>query len=173
MDKKEYKHLQYIKHKEKAKEYYKKNILKKKLYDKEYCFKNKDKKSTISKKYYQQNKDLIINRTHEYYNINREKILQKTREKYHRDPITYLKRSRKNFLKKNFNITPEDIKRMKFNQNGLCKICKKNKAIHLDHNHKTNKIRAILCTKCNFGIGLFNDNIEILLSAIKYLKEYD
>lgn len=173
MTEKEYRHNLYIKNIDKSKEYRKKNLLKKKLYDKEYCLKNKDKKSLISRKYYQEKKSYVIKKTREYYKTNREKILQKTREKYRKNPLIHIQKCRRNLLKRLFNITPEEVEQMKLNQNGLCKICRKNKAKHLDHNHITNKTRGILCTKCNFGIGLFNDSIENLLSAIKYLKEYD
>jgi len=35
------------------------------------------------------------------------------------------------------------------------------------------KVRGLLCNKCNMGIGLFKDNIELLKEAIKYLEEND
>jgi hypothetical protein len=42
--------------------------------------------------------------------------------------------------------------------------------LSVDHCHNTGKIRGILCTKCNTGLGSFKDNIELLMNAIKYLK---
>ena len=55
-------------------------------------------------------------------------------------------------------------------QDGLCaiKTCS-NKAIHLDHNHITGKIRGILCSNCNHALGKIKDNIFILSSLIDYL----
>ena len=58
-------------------------------------------------------------------------------------------------------------------QNNKCAICGQefsdsNKAF-VDHCHKTNRIRGLLCTKCNSLLGMANDNIEILQNAIKYL----
>jgi hypothetical protein len=54
---------------------------------------------------------------------------------------------------------------------GKCFICeKKDKKMCLDHNHKTKKIRGILCDSCNRGIGLLNDDIILLQKAIDYLK---
>jgi len=41
----------------------------------------------------------------------------------------------------------------------------------IDHNHLTNKVRGLLCNKCNQGIGFFNDNVHLLSEAIKYLNE--
>lgn len=66
-------------------------------------------------------------------------------------------------------------------QNGLCAICfkqnttKRNgkiKRFAIDHDHVTNKVRALLCAFCNALIGYAQDNIEILESAVKYLKKH-
>lgn len=55
----------------------------------------------------------------------------------------------------------------------VCKICSVEiKQFHIDHCHRTNKFRGLLCSNCNSGLGLFNDSIEKLRSAIKYLKNH-
>ena len=41
---------------------------------------------------------------------------------------------------------------------------------NIDHNHETGEIRGILCHKCNTGIGLLNDDQELLKKAITYLE---
>jgi hypothetical protein len=58
-------------------------------------------------------------------------------------------------------------------QNGLCPICYSplGDRMALDHNHMNDKIRGVLCPKCNLGLGSFNDNPQILLNAINYLKK--
>jgi len=56
-----------------------------------------------------------------------------------------------------------------------CQICcdkfvgTKNK--HIDHCHETGTVRGVLCVRCNFGLGYFKDNIEIMNNAIKYLNK--
>ncbi len=60
-------------------------------------------------------------------------------------------------------------------QKNLCGICKekpKTKKFAVDHCHYTNKIRGLLCTRCNLGIGCFQDNCENLKKAIAYLELY-
>lgn len=47
----------------------------------------------------------------------------------------------------------------------------KPKRLAVDHDHKTNKIRGLLCHKCNVALGSFHDSIRLLESAIEYLKK--
>ena len=49
---------------------------------------------------------------------------------------------------------------------------KKPYELSIDHCHKTNEVRGVLCSKCNTGLGMFNDNIDMMKKAIKYLKLY-
>ena len=58
----------------------------------------------------------------------------------------------------------------------ICLICKTSqdnltKRLVVDHDHKTNKIRGLLCTNCNLGIGNLKENISYLKNAILYLGD--
>lgn len=66
-------------------------------------------------------------------------------------------------------------------QNNLCKICNKSETIidirnntikdlTIDHCHKTGKIRGLLCSKCNKGLGLFYEDPILFEIALNYLK---
>lgn len=46
------------------------------------------------------------------------------------------------------------------------------KRLHLDHCHKTGKIREFLCGSCNHGIGNAKESIEILEAMIEYIKKH-
>ena len=41
--------------------------------------------------------------------------------------------------------------------------------LYLDHDHQTKVPRGFLCASCNFGLGNFKDNVELLTKAIEYL----
>jgi hypothetical protein len=86
-----------------------------------------------------------------------------------------LERERELKLLKNYGITLENYDILLESQKGVCAICFTNKPgnkkrFSVDHDHKTGKVRGLLCDKCNRGLGYFNDNFEILEKAIKYLK---
>lgn len=51
----------------------------------------------------------------------------------------------------------------------FCTICGDDGDLVVDHDHKTNKIRGILCNRCNKGLGLFRDNPDFLEYARIYL----
>ena len=57
-------------------------------------------------------------------------------------------------------------------QGGRCAICKVGAPSDIDHDHKTNQLRGVLCLKCNVGLGMFEDNMDYLVSAIEYLEYY-
>lgn len=79
-------------------------------------------------------------------------------------------------LKTIFGITPEIYNTMLLSQNSCCAICCRTEPTgygwHIDHCHTTQKVRGLLCSKCNQGIGLLEENIETLKKAIKYLENF-
>lgn len=81
-----------------------------------------------------------------------------------------------NQLKYNYGLSMKDFSEMLNIQNGVCMICKKvcssGQRLSVDHDHKTGKNRGLLCRKCNSGLGLFGDSVELLQKAIDYLKFY-
>lgn len=72
-----------------------------------------------------------------------------------------------------YGITKKEKDEMYKKQKGLCAICHNKMKLphdcHVDHDHKTGKIRKLLCRDCNHFIGKAKDDIQILKSAIDYL----
>ena len=79
-------------------------------------------------------------------------------------------------LKKHYGITLADYERMFAEQGGVCAICKtfrvskSHPRLGVDHDHKTGRVRGLLCWMCNRGMGLLGDSRERMLSAAEYLK---
>lgn len=75
-------------------------------------------------------------------------------------------------LKNRYNISLSDYESMYEKQNGKCAICLiDSNSLHVDHCHKTNKIRGLLCGNCNKALGLLKDNTDNFLRAMDYLNE--
>lgn len=84
-------------------------------------------------------------------------------------------------LRESFGISLEQYQEMHDRQEGKCAICGqpetqfrqgKLRALAVDHNHTTGKVRELLCSDCNTGIGKLKEDERILLNAIKYLKKH-
>lgn len=75
---------------------------------------------------------------------------------------------------KKYGMTPKDYDEMLARQDGGCALCHKKAPgghgrFHVDHDHKTNVIRGLLCNNCNRGLGFFRDDPVLLAQAISYL----
>lgn len=80
-----------------------------------------------------------------------------------------------------YGLTEEDYDQMLHKQNYRCAICgsnssseskKKGRFLYIDHDHYTGKVRGLLCSKCNSGIGLLGDDFEVLECAADYLRTH-
>jgi hypothetical protein len=116
----------------------------------------------------------------EYYRNNTDKVKAKSlaqrenRQAFYQSEAGILS-SRKSHLKRMFGITLEEYNVMSEEQGHVCKICKQPETavrlnvLSVDHCHSTGKIRGLLCSDCNRGIGLLKDNPSYLTEAAKYL----
>jgi|GraSoi_2013_60cm_1033757.scaffolds.fasta_scaffold11992_2 hypothetical protein len=74
---------------------------------------------------------------------------------------------------KSVDISREDYHSAYTQQGGRCAICgnpPKGKRLTVDHDHATGKFRGLLCARCNFGLGWFQDDPDRLRSAAEYLE---
>jgi hypothetical protein len=85
------------------------------------------------------------------------------------------RRNRESNLQQAYGLTTEACDDLVSSQEGRCAICTvvlstTTKGPCVDHNHNTGEVRGILCSNCNRGIGLLNDNPALLISAAEYLN---
>ena len=79
-------------------------------------------------------------------------------------------------IKYNYGLTKDDYEKLILKCNNNCEICNvsfidNNLTPNIDHCHTTNKVRGLLCTSCNKGIGIFKDDIFLLNNLIEYLNK--
>jgi hypothetical protein len=76
---------------------------------------------------------------------------------------------------KSFGISVEEYAAMEERQGWKCAICGTSpfaRRLSVDHCHKTDRIRGLLCVKCNSGLGSFCDDTNNLRRAIEYLDKH-
>jgi hypothetical protein len=77
-------------------------------------------------------------------------------------------------LKRNYSIDHWDYLRMLIHQRGICAVCRTRpeSGLHVDHCHKSGKVRELLCRNCNLAIGHFKDDMNRLRAANEYLERH-
>lgn len=126
------------------------------------------------------------NRHRVYFLKNRMRIAARRRKLYALDPEKYLRYNREWRLKNKDKVNARrrrrvygaDIDHLFYAQAGRCAVCevqmlrtnRNPRAAHIDHDHTTGKVRGLLCSSCNMGLGVFKDSPDLLRQAIKYLE---
>lgn len=154
--------------------------------------KNKDKKDGLasyckecSKQWRKDNVQKLQKQQREWREKNKEhcrKYRAKNKVRDRKNLIKWKKENPKKMegyrLKHYYGISTEDYDFMYNKQQGCCAICgihqsELKKALGVDHNHTTKKVRELLCVDCNWLLGHSKESIEILKSTIEYLKEHN
>ncbi|WP_405946904.1 endonuclease VII domain-containing protein [Streptomyces prunicolor] len=78
--------------------------------------------------------------------------------------------SEQSYFKRKYGITLAERGEMIASRMGLCAICSKAPAVHVDHCHETGRVRGVTCFNCNSGIGLLRDDPAAVYRAADYLE---
>ena len=115
------------------------------------------------------------NRKQLHYSTLCKKCITKRTQKWCKDnPERFKLKMRKRVLKNHFGISLEGYNDYFIRQEGKCAIC----GIHqkdlksklaVDHDHKTYKVRGLLCYKCNLALGFLHDDPNLTQKATQYL----
>ena len=132
--------------------------------------KTTEEKKEYRRQQYLKHRDKVLKQYAEYRDKNRELLREKQRKFNKENPI-----KRKNsMLKYQYGITLIDYNKMFEQQKGKCAICKRHqnnltRTLSVDHNHKTNQVRALLCVTCNTDVSVVENRLKEML---KYLNKY-
>jgi hypothetical protein len=96
------------------------------------------------------------------------------------NPKESFTRYRSAHLKSEYGLTTAEYEAMLKSQNNCCAICKQEEtwtykngrvaSLSVDHDHKTGKIRGLLCRDCNQSLGKFKDDYALVYAAYQYLS---
>ena len=129
-----------------------------------------EEKKEYRRQQYLKHRDKVLKQHAQYRDKNRELLREKQKKFNKENPI-----KRKNsMLKYQYGITLDDYNKMFEKQKGKCAICKRHqnnltRTLCVDHDHKTNQVRALLCVTCNTDVSVVEDRLEEML---KYLNKY-
>lgn len=109
-----------------------------------------------------------------YYSNPANKERHSAHHKKYRNKPEVLERSKDIKLQKRYGITLKDYYSILDQQNNRCAICLNDKVngpgrFRVDHDHKTGKVRGLLCFKCNTMLGNAKDDANVLINAAHYL----
>lgn len=79
-----------------------------------------------------------------------------------------------------YDLSLEQREDMELAQDGKCAICgdlpkggkTSSSSLHVDHDHKTGKVRGLLCNNCNHAIGKLHDSPFLMEKAAAYLRRF-
>lgn len=147
-------------------------------YEKQYRLDHKEQLKNYRRLYYQEHKEESKQYSQKYIKQNPgygKKYHEKYKVKHNEDSIEYYRNHKKlykGYNLKKYGLTVEEYEKLYQQQNGKCAICyQKYEVLAVDHDHKTGKIRGLLCRKCNMILGAMNDNPQIYLNILKYLED--
>lgn len=128
---------------------------------------NKEKQLAYWKLYNEKRKETKAQYNNNYWEKNKEKLIidRSVWAKNNPDKI------RNYVLKRRYGTTIEEYKKLLENQNHSCAICGMHegefkKSLHLDHCHKINKIRGLLCANCNTALGHFKEDVDLIYAIL-------
>lgn len=113
-------------------------------------------------------------RDRQFYQKNKERLIQYAinYQKNHKN------QKRNNDLKLKYGITLDNYNQILKKQNGVCAMCrtlpkekhhrsKKSLPLAVDHNHKTGKVRGLLCRQCNQALGKYETHKDNILQYLR------
>lgn len=130
---------------------------------------DKEKAKAHAKIYNQNNIERKKEHNKKYRDANRE-VINKNANEWAKNNPSVIKNYR---LKSRYGASLELYNNLLEKQNGCCAICKIHhtkfgRSLHLDHCHKLNILRGVLCVNCNTALGHFKEDVSLLQQAIDF-----
>lgn len=123
----------------------------------------------VKRREYLKHRDRYLAHGRRYYLANRKAKLEYAKTQ-RRDPIY-----RRRCTLKKYGLTIPQYERLLQAQGGVCAICHRPETnsrlscLSVDHNHTTNKVRGLLCSRCNIAVGMLQDNASLARNLAQYL----
>lgn len=157
-------------------EYYQRNKERLRELARNFYYRNKEKCKERSRKYHQRNKETTKERANkrakEYYHRNKEKRKEYLKKWHSRNPIYDTERAKDRRFEK-YGLTKEEYQKLLVRQRNKCAICLRmltDIKTCIDHCHNAGHVRGILCSRCNWTLGMWQNSVRTAKRAVAYLQ---
>lgn len=142
-----------------------------------------ERRREVNRKWYAKNRESVL-ASHRDWRKNNPEKMKELNAKWYRENHERAVAARRTWTSEHpeYNRTwrlikmgcsPEHYQKLLEETHGCCAICsKKPKVLHIDHDHKTQAIRSLLCFGCNTMLGKANDDPNVLRAAVAYLEKF-
>jgi uncharacterized protein (DUF2461 family) len=121
---------------------------------------------------YWKDRDAAIARVRKWRIENPEKYaaLQRRTKERNRERVRI--NNRRGHLERKYGLSIEDFHFLRIVQDNQCALCGRTdeQGLHVDHDHRTGRVRGLLCGKCNKAIGLLDEDPAVFAAAVTYLR---
>jgi hypothetical protein len=130
-------------------------------------------------KYRARNKEMVKEKRHAEYLRNKDKVLAQGREWCSNNRDKKNMYSLRSHWKRMYGLSPLGYNMLGSQSGGVCGICGEAETytrygrvrrLSVDHDHKTGRVRGLLCSSCNAGLGMFKEDTTRLFAAIEWLN---
>jgi hypothetical protein len=129
--------------------------------------KDKELRRKYRREYYKANREKLNKFSRDWYQAHKEQCLAQAKRKYH----STSGKDRNLFMK--YGLTGAEHRAMYIAQNGQCALCEDPTpydVIVTDHDHETEKVRGLLCRRCNMFLGWIETKRGLLGAALEYCE---
>jgi hypothetical protein len=78
--------------------------------------------------------------------------------------------NKRHYFQRRYGLDEAGVTDLRARQGGLCALCGDPDPRHIDHDHDTDMVRALLCERCNLALGLFRDDPGLMRAAADYVE---
>ena len=141
---------------------------------------NPEKNRASKRAWEKRNPEYMRAKTRRHHRAHRAELRAYEMMDYYRNPDGRKRRNRERRRLSRYGMTHAQYLTKYRQQGGKCAICQRPgppggrtyDALVVDHDHKSGKVRELVCRRCNVGLGCFRDDTLWVASALQYLERH-
>lgn len=124
-------------------------------------------RTTQSREFRTNNPDYVLRSNRAWREKHRGRYNHRAKKWRDENPV----KLREYHLRVNYGLSIAGYNELLRKQKNRCAICGRNGILVVDHDHKTNRVRGLIHSRCNRAIALLGDNSHGVRKALRYLEQ--